>query len=298
MKLFAPSYYKNFKCIADKCLHSCCIGWEIDIDGETLRRYDSLSDGYSEIIKKSISRDDTPHFLLAENDRCPHLNECGLCKIIINLGEDHLSEICKEHPRFYNTTSLGLEVGLGASCEEAARIILNADDYSIVEIGKAEKLSLPDYNAHEESQKAYKILSKRDTPLDERIKTLEESLDLNIRNISDAEWQELLNSLEYLDEKHKELFACYSSLAELDKKFDAPLERALAYFIYRHCGKATDEYEFRASVGLSIFLTNLVRSVAKKLQIRDTDELSEVFRIVSEEIEYSEDNTENILFEF
>ena len=25
IKLYAPKYYKNFKCIADKCEHSCCI---------------------------------------------------------------------------------------------------------------------------------------------------------------------------------------------------------------------------------------------------------------------------------
>lgn len=42
MKLYAPEYYKNFKCIADKCEHSCCIGWEIDIDEETLKKYENL----------------------------------------------------------------------------------------------------------------------------------------------------------------------------------------------------------------------------------------------------------------
>ena len=30
MTVTVPSYYKDFKCIADKCRHSCCIGWEID----------------------------------------------------------------------------------------------------------------------------------------------------------------------------------------------------------------------------------------------------------------------------
>ena len=45
MKLYAPKYYKNFKCIADRCPHSCCIGWEIDIDRTTLTKYESLSDG-------------------------------------------------------------------------------------------------------------------------------------------------------------------------------------------------------------------------------------------------------------
>ena len=32
MKIIAPNYYPAFRCIADKCRHSCCIGWEIDID--------------------------------------------------------------------------------------------------------------------------------------------------------------------------------------------------------------------------------------------------------------------------
>ena len=32
MKTYAPKYYQQFHCIADKCKHSCCIGWEIDID--------------------------------------------------------------------------------------------------------------------------------------------------------------------------------------------------------------------------------------------------------------------------
>ena len=39
MKTVVPSYYKEFRCIADKCNHSCCKGWEIDIDDETYKKY-------------------------------------------------------------------------------------------------------------------------------------------------------------------------------------------------------------------------------------------------------------------
>ena len=42
MKTVVPHYYKNFKCIADKCRHSCCVGWEIDIDDDTLEKYRNL----------------------------------------------------------------------------------------------------------------------------------------------------------------------------------------------------------------------------------------------------------------
>ena len=31
-----PDYYSAFRCIAGACKHSCCIGWEIDIDEESL----------------------------------------------------------------------------------------------------------------------------------------------------------------------------------------------------------------------------------------------------------------------
>ena len=40
MIMLVPNYYKDFLCIADKCRHSCCIGWEIDIDEETLEFYE------------------------------------------------------------------------------------------------------------------------------------------------------------------------------------------------------------------------------------------------------------------
>ena len=112
MKLFAPKYYKNFTCIADKCTHSCCVGWEIDIDQGTLEKYETLSHSYGKIIRDSIDYEETPHFRLCEKERCPHLDEKGLCNIISCLGEGYLCEICAEHPRFYNDTLKGKEVGL------------------------------------------------------------------------------------------------------------------------------------------------------------------------------------------
>ena len=36
MKIIVPDYYKDFKCLAGDCKHSCCIGWEVDIDADTL----------------------------------------------------------------------------------------------------------------------------------------------------------------------------------------------------------------------------------------------------------------------
>ena len=127
MKLYAPRYYKDFKCIADRCRHSCCVGWEIGIDSDTLKKYETLTNEYGKEIIKTVDCTDVPHFRLSSGDRCPHLDEQGLCRIITNVGEDYLCDICREHPRFYNDTAKGKAVGLGLSCEEAARIILSSD---------------------------------------------------------------------------------------------------------------------------------------------------------------------------
>ena len=52
MKTFAPRYYNRFKCRADKCAHTCCAGWEIDVDGVTLSKYNSVGGEMGERIKK------------------------------------------------------------------------------------------------------------------------------------------------------------------------------------------------------------------------------------------------------
>ena len=122
MQLFAPSVYKNFKCIADKCQHNCCIGWEIDIDAESLENYRNHPE-----IMQNISLDGAPHFVLGEHDRCPFLQSDNLCELIKQYGDGALCQICRDHPRFYNEFASRTEVGVGLTCEAAAKLILDTD---------------------------------------------------------------------------------------------------------------------------------------------------------------------------
>ena len=295
VKLCAPAYYKNFKCIADRCVHSCCIGWEIDVDCHTAAKYASLTEGYGVEIAKSIEWSETPHFRLCENDRCPHLDERGLCRIITELGEDCLCHICREHPRFYNDTSYGREVGLGMACEEAARLILSSDGYDSIEaIGEADREEEEIwFDAIPHRRRIFSLLSSREIPYSERLSAICRAYGVSALDISDEVRRELFASLEYLDDGHRELFIS----AELDNNTSADmelsLERALAYFIYRHCTAAFDEEDFRAALGFSLLCERLICSLA----VGGTD-LFEAARIVSEELEYSEENTERIKDEF
>ena len=42
-----PSYYKDFHCIASDCTENCCIGWEIDVDEDTLAYYKNIGSDFS-----------------------------------------------------------------------------------------------------------------------------------------------------------------------------------------------------------------------------------------------------------
>lgn len=289
MKLYAPKYYKDFKCIADKCTHSCCIGWEIDIDENTLEKYEKLNDGYGSVIKDSISMDETPHFKLGANERCPHLNECGLCKIILNVGEDYLCDICREHPRFYNFTSVA-EVGLGMSCIEAARVILNSADYaSSEEIGEVSATSDGiDFDGRAGRREIYEML--QDTACDYATKLNKIYLKYEIDAKTDPEWLEIIDSLEYLEPNHKKLFMNYSSARRPDGK-DKYLERFLAYLIYRHCTEAFNEEDFCDRLEFCLFCAKLFSSIVVSENARTLDEIAQLASIISEEIEYCDENT-------
>ncbi|MBQ9760594.1 MAG: flagellin lysine-N-methylase [Clostridia bacterium] len=297
MKLFSPKYYKQFTCIADKCKHSCCIGWEIDVDDATLEAYQACTHCYGNEIRESIEHEETPHFRLAEGERCPHLNEKGLCKIILSLGEGYLCDLCREQPRFYHDTVRGKEVGLGMACEEASRLILNSDDYremTVVDTLEDDEKKV-EFDAVAHRERIFDLLSDRSIPYAARLQQIQDAYDVSLSIRTDEEWRALLEELEYLDDAHRSLFSCYSSKMDTSKTHENRLERAFAYFVYRHCSSACDEGELRAALGFALFCERLLASLAQKATEEDLIELA---RIVSEELEYSEENTDAIKFEF
>ena len=296
MKLYAPKYYKDFVCIADRCRHSCCIGWEIDVDSDTLEKYAALTEGYGKRIWESIEdMDGCPHFALSEDERCPHLDERGLCRIICEMGEGYLCDICREHPRFYNRSSKGLEAGLGLCCEEACRIILSSDEYAeMILLGEEEgEECFSDFDSSAFRNEIYSVLSDKKIPYAERIKLIYEKFGVSPASVDDSRWREVLSFVELLCEEHRDLFSLYSSDIETPSETENILERALAYFVYRHTGAAEDEQELHASLGFALFCERLLASIAKG----GTD-IYEAARIISEELEYSEDNTDAVKEEF
>ncbi len=296
MKLYAPTYYKNFRCIADKCEHSCCIGWEIDIDGNTLQKYKQLKSGYGAVIKESISMEDTPHFRLCEGERCPHLNEQGLCKIILGVGEDYLCDICREHPRFYNYTSVA-EVGIGMSCIEATRIILSSPDFAVIEeIGEVADVTddVP-FDGRVARNELYVILEDVANDYPSALAQIYRKYSIDVGE--DNRWLQILDSLEYLNDDHKELFMKYSSkLRPVGEEAETYLKRFFAYLVYRHCTEAINEDDFCTRLAFCLFCERLFASLIFSQRAKVLQQIATLASIISEEIEYSEENTWALMY--
>ena len=257
MKLYAPKYYKEFKCISDKCRHSCCVGWEIGVDEATLSRYDLLSNCEREEI---LSHIEDGVIKLSEDGRCPFLDERGLCRIISKYGEEYTSIICREHPRFYNFFSDRAEVGIGASCEEAARIILESDDFcEMIEIGEKDGDPDTDFDFISERDYIYSVLKTVGLSCFEKLDRIKKRYDIDNRLFTSESIKEKLSCLEYLREEDKRLFT--NAVIGREEKGDRFCERFFAYLIYRHLSSSASFENMRARLCVCLLLVRLFESL-------------------------------------
>lgn len=125
MKLFYPDIFRDFYCIGSECKDNCCkIGWDIEIDEDTYKFYESLDDDLGKKIAANIYDQDGCHYMGQEGG-CPFLNEKGLCSVLLTYGEDKISDICAEHPRFYEWFGDYKEAGVGICCEKTCELLLD-----------------------------------------------------------------------------------------------------------------------------------------------------------------------------
>lgn len=323
-QVFVPNYYPSFRCIASACKHSCCVGWEIDVDADTLAYYDTVSGEMGNRFRASIDREaDPPCFRLTPDERCPFLNENGLCDLITELGEKSLCHICDDHPRFRNVLSDRVELGLGLCCEAAAKLILSqTEPFSVVEL-PPEKAAR-ERHAHEDREElddltasliAYReallpLFRDRSKALSDRIRHVFEKCDINLSesgteifgsfaSISallrdmerlDHAWDTYLNALEKLTE---------NPLSELNVETSVAYENLICYFLYRYM---TTDAEFwpdaeRTRTAFAVICTVIIHAIHRATGGKDLDSLCETARMFSSEIEYSEENLERLMGE-
>ena len=285
--MIKPDYYDDFKCIAGACRHNCCIGWEIDIDGESLQKYQNADGDIQHALQQNIALEPCAHFVLAEDERCPFLNGDNLCALILHGGEEMLCRICSEHPRFYNDIDGVTEVGLGLCCEAAAELILTKTaPLKLI----AEEASVLETVFFQDRAAIFAILQNRKMPLTERITAALAEANV-VSPIGKADWIAVYKGLERLDvawDRYLDSLACVRE--EIPAGMDVMFEQLLCYFVYRHLSGAEDDFLFGERLQFAVLSCYMIANLAQS-----SADVLEVARMYSAEIEYSDENVTVLL---
>ena len=310
MEIWVPDYYERFACLAGKCRHSCCKGWEVDIDPASYRKYLSFPGETGKLLRQNIQNgEESACFRLTEDECCPFLRKDGLCELICREGEDILCDICRYHPRYRSFFSDHVETGLGMCCEEAARIILTHPDktgWILWNTDDGEEALPP---SEEEQlllsvrQTMISLAQDRSRPFQERFSLLCDYAELP-GPFDGAGFAAFLLTLERMDEAWAgQLNALLSSPLpnenELDSLPDLPSEQLSVYLFSRLLPDALEDQDLSGRIHLCLMLLHLIQSLWA-LETRRSGTLSEeaaieICRLYSSEIEYSDENIGLIL---
>lgn len=116
--IIEPDFYKDFHCIGGQCSFTCCKEWKIAVDPETKKRWRKLSVPETVLesgrvpehaCRSSLDKAHLSQFVMKKdggeiiellpNMRCPFLEDTELCRLVLDYGEECLSETCHVFPR-------------------------------------------------------------------------------------------------------------------------------------------------------------------------------------------------------
>ncbi len=313
MKEIMPSFYPDFQCIADRCQDTCCNGWGIMIDEESLDKYKKLPGEFGEKVRNSlVSREDGVCFGLNQGKGCSLQTETGLCSLMLEVGEDALCQICRDHPRFYNWYGDYEETGLGLCCEEVSRLLLSLEKPLTLTMTEPETdqgdqvadaifglrnllfdvIFDSEITPQEKLAELYQIVSNAQNQmygddLDGQVPPLAQDRlleDMTLLEPIDQAWTDFLENLQ----------KTWESTGENPEILELEMGNILAYLLYRHFPEASFDGE------LVTWLTWCVRSTQFVWMTyvnhwRQTGSLTQWDRITllknwSKQVEYSEDN--------
>lgn len=120
----SPSFFQDFRCYADKCMDTCCQGFSIPLDTQSLTALYKFAELYMPDAVKHIQNTSKGVFIKFQNSTCPFLKH-NLCMIHSVGGERYLSYICRKYPR--TTVNLGdrmVKHSLFLSCEAVVKTVI------------------------------------------------------------------------------------------------------------------------------------------------------------------------------
>ena len=135
--IIEPDFYKDFHCIGGQCSFTCCKEWKIAVDQETKKRWRKLSVPETVLesgrvpkhaCRSSLDKAQLSQFVMKKdggeiiellpNMRCPFLEDTELCRLVLDYGEECLSETCHVFPRETHEFADRTERTLVSCCPE------------------------------------------------------------------------------------------------------------------------------------------------------------------------------------
>lgn len=326
MKITFPNYYKKFTCIADKCTDTCCAGWDIVVDGESLEKYSALDTPYGEKIRSLITVDeDGDSIFISGNGRCPFLLDCGLCEMYKELGHENLCRTCRNFPRFVNAFGARIETGISLSCPEAARLIFESGNPLTFETEESDGGIIPsDFDAElyftllEARKKAIAVIQQRNFSIERRICAFAEYSQALQQLIDDDLLDEAkkLDAEEFLAHNHthsaakskralNKIFSDFVSLEFINSDFSYKLSKAeavdmqgfsapdweyehlMVYFIFRYFITAAYDYDLLTKSKFAAVSFIVIKRLHASLGALEKEQRVEIAQKYSKEAEHS-----------
>lgn len=266
MKIVKPTFYKNFKCIAGDCPDSCCQGWEVDADSDSLEYYKTLDNSLE--IKKRIdsvlSKDefDNTIFTLAPKKRCPFLNDENLCDMHIAIGGEHTPYTCRTFPRFIYDFGATREIGISFSCPVASDMMYNTESFDFETEVNSDLPTLNDIDAekyfllYKGRAEAYKISKDKNKSIRERLNDL---LDLGVllqekllpydEGGDDIAFFDVFKNPELINPEWKEKVENFSLKQVSDTQSN---ENILMYFLYKYLMQAVYDDDALSKIKMAV----------------------------------------------
>lgn len=132
-----PEFYGDFHCIGGQCSFTCCKEWKIAVDHETKKRWRKMdvpetvlesgrvpkhaclsTSDKAQLSQFVVKKDGGEIIELLPNMRCPFLEDSDLCRLVLDYGEECLSETCHVFPRETHEFSDRTERTLVSCCPE------------------------------------------------------------------------------------------------------------------------------------------------------------------------------------
>lgn len=315
MKHTQPDYYSKFHCMGKDCPLTCCAGWTIPIDEDSLEYYGTLPGDIGREVRNAVDWEDA--CFLADDGRCRLLTEEGLCLLQLKAGEEALCDTCRLYPRHTEEFKGYREYSLNLSCPAAAMLIL------------FDKKEVPALNEMTDDEKEEIEFDEFDETAFQHLTSLREEI---FQDLDRGEWHPLTaGEMDFLPEKLLEFFEkelpvleelevidpgwteCRSgmvrSLRDLFREEDAsekiseyqkewgaaPLRRLYAYFIYVYLAGAVYDDDIDGKLFFASFCTKwvlllwLAERHAKKVPL-SREKMAVLASRLAREVEHEDDN--------